>query len=107
MTFSQALVIVDEQYRDARLSPVYWDRGEYDCTPESSRIMVSDAVHLHAASDRAACLNLLAYRLEYESTVRASGYAPDPRYRCLAGPGGLIRGVTRDGRGVSDLWGPR
>ena len=88
------------------MTAVYWDRDEYDCTAASRAIMHVDAIHVHVDTDRAACLALLAYRREYEHALRLAGQPPDPRYRCIRGPGGLIRSVVRaDGACASDLFG--
>lgn len=70
------------------MTALYWP--DLDCTAESRAIAHRDTVHDHHATERAACEAWLAWMAISE----ARWYAGD-RYRCIRGPGGIMRGVRR------------
>jgi hypothetical protein len=94
----------DARRARAKLRAVYFDRDEYDCTPEARAIERDDRVHLHFDDEREACQALLAHRDETWRSLTLTGHFPDPRYRCIRGPGGLLRAVSDEhGQIVSHL----
>lgn len=70
------------------MSAVYWP--DFDCTPASRRIEHADVIHEHHDTDAAACLAFLAFM-----AISLDEYRQGRRYRCIRGPGGLVRGVAR------------
>jgi hypothetical protein len=71
------------------MSALYWP--DFDCTPASRRMQRSDTVHVHTTDEQVACRAFLGLVDEWPA-FRDSG---TERYRCVRGPGGLVRGVVR------------
>ncbi len=46
---------------------------------------------------------MTAYRDEIRHALETTGAWPEPRYRCIRGPGGLVRAVVERGRIISRL----
>lgn len=70
------------------MTALYWP--DLDCTPESRLIADPRTVHDHHATERPACEAFLAWMAIAEERWHAGD-----RYRCIRGPGGLVRGVRR------------
>lgn len=74
------------------MTALYWP--DLDCTPGSRAIAHADTVHDHHATERAACLDFLEYIGTCTEQLRTMGRTdPALHYRCIRGPGGLVRGV--------------
>lgn len=72
----------------------YWP--DLDCTSASRAIAHPLTVHEHFADEQAACRALLAYLGTCTEQLHDRGETDaDMKYRCIRGPGGLVRGVRR------------
>lgn len=71
------------------MSALYWP--DLDCDALSRSIEHEATVHEHFGNELAACEAFLGYR---GATPAHLGVPPLPmRFRCIRGPGGLVRGV--------------
>lgn len=87
---------------------IYWPRDEYDCTEESRRISHPSMEHYHCKSDaevirvmteHAAIAYCGAPNVDAWTTgqcirVGSCAWHDNRRYRCVTGPGGLVRDVV-------------
>lgn len=70
------------------MSALYW--ADFDCTETSRQIAHPSTVHVHTGDEQAACRAFLKVEAEWpDLTDEQRG----GRYRCVRGPGGLVRGV--------------
>lgn len=67
----------------AKIRPLYWPGTA--CSPETRQLEHEGTIHEHYTSDRAAAEALLRW-LQVDPVLQ-------PRYLCITGPGGLVRGV--------------
>lgn len=80
--------------RGRQVTALYWP--DFDCTPESRAIEHGTVVHRHHTTERAACLDWLDYIGTCTAQLQERGRTdPTLHYRCIRGPGGLVRGVRR------------
>lgn len=63
--------------------------ADLDCTPASRAIAHPDTVHKHFTSEREACLEFIDHLGKSFDRWDAGD-----RYRCIRGPGGIVRGVA-------------
>jgi hypothetical protein len=75
------------------VSALYWQ--DLDCTAESRAIECDRVIHRHHATERDACLDFLAYIETCNAQLQERGRTdPALHYRCIRGPGGILRGVV-------------
>lgn len=67
---------------------LYWPRGVFDCTAASRAIEHPSIEHHHCVTD-AEVVKLFDHHASTASRQWVSGF----RYRCITGPGGLVRDV--------------
>lgn len=74
--------------RSISVRVLYWPRDEYDCTEESRRIEHPSTEHYHCESD-ADVIRVM----DEHAALHPIPWINGRRYRCVTGPGGLVRGV--------------
>lgn len=70
------------------MTTLYWP--DFDCTAASRAIEHESTVHEHYDSHQAAARGWLA-----DQEVAVADWHAGRRYKCIRGPGGIVRGVRR------------
>jgi hypothetical protein len=73
-------------------SLIYYE--DHDCTVESRAIAHKDMIHQHFDHEHDALVAFVSYMRSCWEQLRRLGHTSlNMKYRCIRGPGGVVRGV--------------